>query len=99
MSLVTADVHARLSPDLRADSCPLGLALVPGEQRPVAIHEVFRADPLALRQDKIATRAALAAALAAIQERRLFEAAAHPDDPALPALLEERQRRRTTTLS
>lgn len=104
--LVTADVHSRLSPELRADSRPLGLAQVPGKLRPVAIHEVFRADPDALRAGKIATRPALAAAVEAIQGRRLFEAsqildrlaAEHTDDPALPALLEECHRHRTTTI-
>jgi class 3 adenylate cyclase/CheY-like chemotaxis protein len=104
--LVTADVHSRLSPGLRAESRPLGTAEVHGKQRPVAIYEVFSADPEELRAGKATTREAVAAAVTAIQERRLSEAerilgalaAEHPRDPALSALTEECCRRRSVTL-
>lgn len=94
--LVTADVHSRLPLDLRADSRPLGSVQVHGKQKPIALYEIFSADPDALRADKRATRAALSAAVECIQSGRLVEAeralvelaAAHPADPALPALAE-----------
>lgn len=100
--LVTAAVHSRLPPDLSADSRPLGAVQVPGKQRPVAVYEVFSADPDESRRDKRSTRDALSAAIASLQagkaaeaERALLElAAAHPSDPALPALVDALRRGR-----
>lgn len=99
--LVTADVHARLPPELRRDSRPLGSLPVKGKQRPVAIHEIFNEDPESIRADKHESLAALTEAVAALHDGRTAEAEGilsalvmvHPHDPALPALAEECRRR------
>ena len=98
--LVTADVHSRLPPELLRDSRPLGALFVKGKQRPVAIHELFSADPEVVRADKQASLEPLTAAvallragLAAEAEQRLIALAVeHPRDPALPALVDECRR-------
>lgn len=99
--LVTAAVHSRLPPEIVGDSRPLGVLPIPGKRQPVAIFEVFSADPEAARADKLASRAVVVAAVADWQALRFAEAervltalaAAHPQDPALPALAEECRRR------
>jgi two-component system sensor histidine kinase ChiS len=52
----------------------LGSVLVRGRRLPVDLHEVFQADPPALRDHKAATRERFAAALALYRERRFEEA-------------------------
>ncbi|WAS93582.1 adenylate/guanylate cyclase domain-containing protein [Nannocystis punicea] len=102
--LLTGAAHARLPPDLAADSRPLGTGRLGGKQRPPAIFELFAADPPAQRDSKRATRAAVVTAVRAMDERRMAEAeqvlagllGETPHDLALAVLRDECRRHRAT---
>jgi class 3 adenylate cyclase len=100
--LVSAAVAEQLSPELQAETRPLGRALVPGKREAVAVVEVFAGDPEPLREHKRASREAVTAAVRRMDAGAHEEATAGlaellyscPEDQVLGALIEECERRR-----